>query len=272
MLARSADHELAPPDRTAWLPPYCREMTQRVLVSVGGYDYEKAVTALVQETWEECGGQMDAEDEDVAIVSNATPEEREEAQEVLRRFYDMPHTHGRFGSASAQRCTVTRIQRVQNERLHRKYTARRKEIEEDCTDGANEQKLWHGADPNTLRRIIAGGFDDRVSNLSGAMGAGTYFARYSHYSVAYSSMAAHNAEQGGAVAAYGRRRYGGGGRGRGPKVPPPPDAPGSTGGVPEVNVRPGELVMALCKVQLGRVGENMGRPNVRMRALSSPAR
>lgn len=53
---------------------------------------------------------------------------------------------------------------------------------------------FHGAAPSVLREIVSTGFDTRVANLTGMLGAGTYFASRASYSNDYSSRAAHNAE------------------------------------------------------------------------------
>lgn len=58
---------------------------------------------------------------------------------------------------------------------------------------ANERLLFHGADPHTIRLIISSGFECRVSNMSGALGAGAYFAENASYSHSYSSMPGHAA-------------------------------------------------------------------------------
>ena len=48
------------------------------------------------------------------------------------------------------------------------------------------QFLFHGADKATLELICREGFDTRVSNLSGLLGAGNYFAFAASYSHDYS--------------------------------------------------------------------------------------
>ena len=46
--------------------------------------------------------------------------------------------------------------------------------------------LFHGADKATLELICREGFDSRVSNLNGLLGAGNYFAQAASYSHDYS--------------------------------------------------------------------------------------
>lgn len=53
---------------------------------------------------------------------------------------------------------------------------------------ANEYLLFHGANMRSLDSIVSGGFETRVSNLGGALGAGSYFARDSIYSYTYTRL------------------------------------------------------------------------------------
>ena len=50
----------------------------------------------------------------------------------------------------------------------------------------NVRFLFHGADKATLELICREGFDSRVANLNGLLGAGNYFAYASSYSHDYS--------------------------------------------------------------------------------------
>ena len=43
-------------------------------------------------------------------------------------------------------------------------------------DGINEFRLWHGTNPDTSGILATAGFDERVAELSGLYGAGSYFA------------------------------------------------------------------------------------------------
>ncbi len=71
-----------------------------------------------------------------------------------------------------------RIERVQNQRLWKRYSLRRSEMRETHGfQGEREQQLFHGTDKLTLEAIVNEGFDIRVSN-AGSLGAG----KYSHLS------------------------------------------------------------------------------------------
>eukprot|EP00958_Prasinococcus_capsulatus_P020061 scaffold2552_cov380-Prasinococcus_capsulatus_cf.AAC.43 len=80
---------------------------------------------------------------------------------------------------------VTGTYRVQNRELWKKYCHRREELDRKSGGSLNERLLFHGTDPASLMTIAREGFDDRVSNLSGALGAGTYYAQSSAYSHSY---------------------------------------------------------------------------------------
>ena len=95
--------------------------------------------------------------------------------------------------------------------------------EEAEAELANEDTLWHGADDGTIRSIIKHGFDMRVSNQMGALGAGNYFAWKASYSVTYAVMAKHSLG-------------------------------GSSSELPELHVPHGARMMLLARVALGRPG------------------
>lgn len=60
-----------------------------------------------------------------------------------------------------------------------------------CTEDAvcaNEYLLFHGANMQALDGIVKNGFETRIANLGGALGAGSYFARDSRYSSSYTSL------------------------------------------------------------------------------------
>lgn len=70
---------------------------------------------------------------------------------------------------------MQRIERVQNQALWTKYVLRRAEIMEAMSvdeTGVNEQMLFHGTHSTGLASITQEGFDIRVANMSGALGAG----------------------------------------------------------------------------------------------------
>ena len=55
-----------------------------------------------------------------------------------------------------------------------------------AAENLNVRFLFHGAEKATLELICREGFDTRVSNLSGLLGAGNYFACAASYSHDYS--------------------------------------------------------------------------------------
>ena len=118
---------------------------------------------------------------------------------------------------------------------------------------ANERLLWHGADAHSIRLIIGGGFECRISNMSGALGAGNYFAENASYSHQYSAMPPHASVPGGHHPPHHHR------------APPPGHHPahlvtqqsleqGHLDAIGQLQLPPGELFMILARVSLGRVG------------------
>lgn len=130
-------------------------------------------------------------------------------------------------SGGIARDRVRSVERIENHALWRKYWQRKTEVARerhgtparDSTElcaVADERYLFHGAASSVIRTIVETGFDVRVSNLSGALGAGVYFAEKSRYSDDYSARSAHDHEtQNRARGAYG---YGA----HIPRPPPPP--------------------------------------------------
>eukprot|EP00803_Ostreobium_quekettii_P010434 evm.model.scf_4.3 EVM.evm.TU.scf_4.3 scf_4:99448-108868(-) len=113
------------------------------------------------------------------ISQRAGAESARELELVLERFD--------AGHGPPSRASVVCVQRVQNQRLWEKYCARSSEIREAAGDGGvNERPLFHGSDMASLETITRDGFDIRVANLNGAMGAGAYFSESSSYSHIYS--------------------------------------------------------------------------------------
>ena len=110
----------------------------------------------------------------------------------------------------------------------------------DDAELANEDALWHGADVGAIRTIIQQGFDMRVSNQSGALGAGNYFAWSAAYSLAYSNMGKHSLG-------------------------------GSSSGLPELAVAQDERVMLLARVALGRPGPSNAQCRVPVFGFDSAA-
>ncbi|DBA66402.1 TPA: hypothetical protein ACH3X2_002382 [Trebouxia sp. C0005] len=101
----------------------------------------------------------------------------QEAQQVLTRFT--------ANNSSLHLSNVVRIERVQNPHLWTKYCLRRHEVELAAGSAhINEQFLFHGC--KDIMAVIANEeFDIRVAGMQGSLGAGTYFAGNSNYSMSY---------------------------------------------------------------------------------------
>ena len=67
---------------------------------------------------------------------------------------------------------VTGIQRVQNRRLWKDFSAKQEKVADQSGGNLNERLLFHGTDPHSMLSIIRNGFDPAVSNLTGALGGG----------------------------------------------------------------------------------------------------
>jgi len=78
---------------------------------------------------------------------------------------------------------ISRIERVQNNSLWQFYSLKKQVM--DNNNGSNERYLFHGSKTNAYDVIIKDGFDHRVSNMNGALGAGIYFASDSSTSQTY---------------------------------------------------------------------------------------
>ncbi len=180
---------------------------------------------------------------------------------------------------------------MQNRRLWARYADRRSEVAEHARipaataaallypseantptplDAASgERLLFHGADPATICAIVTGGFECRVSSMGGALGAGAYFAEHASYSNNYSKMPPHAQGPAGprgapvapqpawlrgvpahlraAALAQDAAAHGGAG------AVPPPSADAET--VREIIPVPGQLLMIVARVALGRTGQ-----------------
>jgi len=80
--------------------------------------------------------------------------------------------------------TVTRIERVQNKPLYTWFHIK-KQFMSKKYGGPNERWLFHGSKTNAYDIILRDGFDHRVADLNGVLGAGIYFAENASYSVNY---------------------------------------------------------------------------------------
>jgi len=89
--------------------------------------------------------------------------------------------------SGVQGVRIINIARIENRRLWQWYSMKKKDIADKNGGEANEYgKLWHGSDPRTIDTIVEHGFDHRVANMGGALGAGIYVATSSAYSHTYS--------------------------------------------------------------------------------------
>eukprot|EP01087_Luapelamoeba_hula_P018016 TRINITY_DN5746_c0_g1_i1.p1 TRINITY_DN5746_c0_g1~~TRINITY_DN5746_c0_g1_i1.p1 ORF type:complete len:414 (+),score=90.61 TRINITY_DN5746_c0_g1_i1:138-1379(+) len=81
--------------------------------------------------------------------------------------------------------TVTKIERHQNKTGWQFYFLRREQVANRNSKYPNERFLYHGSRSNAYDQIITEGFDHRVANMGGAIGAGVYFATHSLTSTGY---------------------------------------------------------------------------------------
>lgn len=84
-------------------------------------------------------------------------------------------------------CKIVKIQRNQNRKLWMWYLLRRQEVSKKNKNNANEKFLFHGSRANAYNTILKEGLDHRVALLTGAIGAGIYFAQSASTSHAYVS-------------------------------------------------------------------------------------
>ena len=99
----------------------------------------------------------------------AVPQHSDEYFTIAAHFHE--------GSPHAQ---IVRIWRNQSRSLWTWFFLRRSEIEAKLAAhgvyDVNERELFHGSRTDAIDIILDKGFDHRVANLQGALGAGTYFA------------------------------------------------------------------------------------------------
>jgi len=84
---------------------------------------------------------------------------------------------------------IHRIERNQNKQLWLWFYLKKQELlaKNASSKGANEQFVFHGSRANAYDIILTEGFDHRVANMGGAIGAGIYFAVSSATSSGYVS-------------------------------------------------------------------------------------
>jgi len=80
---------------------------------------------------------------------------------------------------------VSRVFRNQNKNLWSWYYLRKKDIALKNGNNPNELRLYHGSRANACDVILRDGFDIRVAAMTGAIGAGIYFATHSSTSTGY---------------------------------------------------------------------------------------
>jgi hypothetical protein len=81
---------------------------------------------------------------------------------------------------------IYRIERIQNKQIWLWFNLKKKELDaKNDSVGANEKYAFHGSRANAYDVILKEGFDHRVANMSGAYGAGVYFAHNSATSNGY---------------------------------------------------------------------------------------
>ena len=124
-------------------------------------------------------------------------------QVLLRTTPLNGHAAGCQGRPGLRGATVTKVERVENTLLWKSYCTKRAEMSQlaglpggavpaiaisrhEMLDASlNEIYLFHGTDPATARLISRWGFDERVADMGGLYGAGTYFAENSCKSMQY---------------------------------------------------------------------------------------
>jgi len=91
-------------------------------------------------------------------------------------------THFRQGIPQIK---IQRISRNQNKQLWMWYWLKRNEIAKKNNNAPNEQLVFHGSRNDAYDIILKSGFDHRVANMGGAIGAGVYFGVNSSVSSGY---------------------------------------------------------------------------------------
>jgi len=83
------------------------------------------------------------------------------------------------------KCNIQRIERNQNKTLWAFYYLKRHHVALKNKQDPNEQYLFHGSRVDAYETILKDGFDHRVAKMSGAIGAGIYFATHAATSTGY---------------------------------------------------------------------------------------
>jgi len=90
-----------------------------------------------------------------------------------------------FSSLGAQNIIISRIQRNQNRQQWLWFYLKKQDLKKKNRGKDNEMRLFHGSRNGAYQIILKDGFDFRVALLSGAIGAGIYFAPQSATSTGY---------------------------------------------------------------------------------------
>jgi len=92
-----------------------------------------------------------------------------------------------FMATVGMNANIKRIERNQNRTQWMFYFLRREQVAAKNGNNANEKLLYHGSRSNAYEAILKDGFDHRVANMGGAIGAGVYFATHASTSTGYVS-------------------------------------------------------------------------------------
>ncbi|KAL4433807.1 hypothetical protein ABPG75_000248 [Micractinium tetrahymenae] len=149
----------------------------------------------------------------------------QEAEQVLQHFYAQPPPNAR----------VVCIERVQSLELWHRYHRRRELVQRES--GLPDVQLFHGTSKESLEVICRSGFDVRLANSRGSLGADLYFGTCSGTSANYCGKVFDRA----AVRALGHRPA---------ELDPSDTAPPGASPL----FQPGGYAMLLCRVVQGRAG------------------
>jgi len=115
-----------------------------------------------------------------------------EVQSSMTRIFDVKRgtdewkrIESSFVKSLGNQTQVTKIERNQNRTLWTFYFLRRSQIATKNQHDPNEQFLYHGSRTNAYESILKDGFDHRVADMNGAIGAGVYFATHASTSSGY---------------------------------------------------------------------------------------
>jgi len=104
--------------------------------------------------------------------------------DVPRNSQEWKWIEGRFHEGIKN--NLHRIERNQNKELWMWYWLKKKQMDaKNKRFGANEKYAFHGSRNDAYNIILKEGFDHRVANMGGAIGAGVYFAHSSATSNGY---------------------------------------------------------------------------------------